>query len=162
VISDGRTALYDAVAVALEHLKNGSRDKKVLIVVSDGADNASKRTKSQMMELAKQSDAIIYALGIYEPDDPDRSPGVLSELTKTTGGQAYFPEELKDVLPICERIAHEVRNQYTIVYSPTNQKVDGAYRAIEVRAGHELRVITRAGYFAPIKATSAAPEAHSR
>jgi len=162
VISDGRTALYDAVAVALEHLKNGNRDKKVLIVVSDGADNASRHTKSQMMDLAKQSDAIVYALGIYEPDDPDRSPGVLSDLTKTTGGQAYFPAELKDVLPICERIAHEVRNQYTIVYSPTNQKVDGAYRAIDVHAGHELRVITRAGYFAPLKATSAAPEGHSR
>src|SRR3954467_3907786 len=162
VISDGRTALYDAVAVALEHLKNGSRDKKILIVVSDGADNASKRTKSQMMDLAKQSDAIVYALGIYEPDDPDRSPGVLSELTRTTGGQAYFPEELKDVLPICERIAHEVRNQYTIVLSPTNQKVDGAYRSIDVRAGHGLHVITRAGYLAPSKATPAAPEAHNR
>jgi Ca-activated chloride channel homolog len=162
VISDGRTALYDAVAVALEQLKNGSRDKKVLILVSDGADNASKRSKSQMIDLAKQSDAIVYALGIYEPDDPDRSPGVLSELTRTTGGQAYFPEELKDVLPICERIAHEVRNQYTIVYSPTNQKVDGAYRAIEVRAGNGLHVITRAGYLAPSKATPAAPEAHNR
>src|SRR4051812_30410659 len=162
VISDGRTALYDAVAVALEHLKNGSRDKKVLIVVSDGADNASKRTKSQMMNLAKQSDAIIYALGIYEADDPDRNPDVLSELTKMTGGQAYFPEELKDIVPISERIAHEIRNQYTIVYSPTNQKADGAYRAIEVRAGNGLHVITRAGYLAPLKATPAAPEAHNR
>jgi VWFA-related protein len=151
VMSDGRTALYDAVAVALEHLKDGSRDKKVLIIVSDGADNASKQTKSQMMNLAKQSDAIIYALGIYEADDPDRNPGVLSELTKMTGGQAYFPEELKDVLPISERIAHEIRNQYTIVYSPTNQKQDGTYRLIGVRAIDGMRVITRAGYIAPPK-----------
>jgi VWFA-related protein len=157
VISDGRTALYDAVTVALEHLKDGSRDKKVLIVVSDGADNASKQTKSQMMDLAKQSDAIIYALGIYEPDDPDRNPGVLSELTKMTGGQAYFPEELKDVLPISERIAHEIRNQYTIVYSPTNQKQDGAYRLIAVRAIDGMRVITRAGYVATLKTRAAAP-----
>jgi Ca-activated chloride channel family protein len=127
--------------------------------VSDGADNASARSKSQMMDLAKQSDAIIYALGIYEPDDPDRSPGVLSELTKTTGGQAFFPEELKDVLPICEQIAHEVRNQYTIVYSPTNQEQDGAYRVIEVRASDGMRVITRAGYMAPLKtAATSAPE----
>ena len=155
VIADGRTALYDAVAVALEHLKNGNRDKKVLIVVSDGADNASTHTKSQILTMAAQSDAIIYALGIYEPDDPDRSPGVLNELSKTTGGQAYFPEDLKDVLPICERIAHEVRNQYTIVYRPTNQKRDGAYRAIEVRASGGLRVITRAGYLAPLKAAAA-------
>ena len=68
-----------------------------------------------------------------------------------TGGQAYFPEELKDVLPISERIAHEIRNQYTIVYSPTNQKQDGAYRLIAVRAIDGMRVITRAGYIAPLK-----------
>jgi VWFA-related protein len=162
VISDGRTALYDAVAVALEHLKNGTRDKKILIVVSDGADNASAHTRAQVMELAKKSDVIVYALGIYEPDDPDRSPGVLSELTRISGGQAYFPETLKDVVPICERIAHEIRNQYTIVYSPTNQRTDGAYRTIVVHAGKGLHVITRAGYFAPSKATSAAPEAKNR
>jgi VWFA-related protein len=155
VISDGRTALYDAVAIALEHLKRGNRDKKVLIVVSDGADNASAQTKAQMLELANKSDAIIYALGIYEPDDPDRSPKVLSELAKATGGEAFFPETLKDVLPVCERIAHDIRNQYTISYSPTNEKQDGTYRTLQVRAastkGGGLFVITRSGYVAPFK-----------
>jgi Ca-activated chloride channel family protein len=155
VISDGQTALYDAVAIALEHMKRGNRDKKVLIVVSDGADNASVRTKQQMLELANKSDAIIYALGIYEPDDPDRSPKVLSELAKATGGEAFFPETLKDVVPICEHIAHEIRNQYTISYSPTNEKQDGTYRALQVRASSTksggLFVITRSGYVAPFK-----------
>jgi Ca-activated chloride channel family protein len=154
VISDGKTALYDAVSIALEHLKKGNRDKKVLIVVSDGADNASAQTKTQMLELANKSDAIIYALGIYEPDDPDRSPKVLSELAKATGGEAFFPETLKDVVPICERIAHEIRNQYTISYSPTNERQDGTYRAVQVRVATSkvgLFVITRSGYVAPFK-----------
>jgi VWFA-related protein len=155
VIADGETALYDAVAVALEHLKQGNRDKKVLIVVSDGADNASVHTKAQMLQLATQSDAIVYSLGIYEPDDPDKNPHVLSELSKASGGEAFFPESLRDVVPICERIAHEIRNQYTISYIPTNQKLDGTYRVIQVHAtspgsGH-LRVRARAGYIAPLK-----------
>ncbi|MDT8069568.1 MAG: VWA domain-containing protein [Terriglobia bacterium] len=156
VIADGRTALYDAVAVALEHLKKGNRDKKVLIVVSDGADNASRLTKKQMLAMATQSNAIIYALGIYEPDDPEnRDPQVLSALTKASGGEAYFPKSLHDVQPICELIAHEIRNQYTISYIPTNQKADGTYRTIQLRAasdeGRGLAVTTRAGYVAPLK-----------
>ena len=160
VIADGETALYDAVAVALERLKQGDRDKKVLIVVSDGADNASVHTKTQMLQMATQSDAIIYALGIYEPDDPDRNPQVLSELAKASGGEAFFPESLRDVTPICERIAREIRNQYTISYIPMNQQQDGTYRAIHVQAaspksGH-LHVTTRVGYIAPLKPAVAA------
>lgn len=159
VIADGKTALYDAVAVALEHLKKGNRDKKVLIVVSDGADNASSRTKAQMLELASKSDAIIYGIGIYEPEDPDKDPKVLRELAKAAGGEAFFPDELKDVLPICERIAHAIRNQYTISYTPTNQKADGAYRALQVRAatpkGGGYFVTTRVGYLAPLKSETA-------
>jgi len=163
VKADGETALYDAVAVALEHLKKGARDKKVLIVVSDGADNASAHTKAQMLELAKHSDAIIYSVGIYEPDDPDRNPHVLSELSHVTGGEAYFPETLRDVRPACERIAHEIRNQYTLSYSPTNQKQDGTYRGIQVRAaapdGRGLAVTTRVGYVAPLNTNPTKSEA---
>lgn len=171
VIADGKTALYDAVAVALDRLKLGNRDKKVLIVVSDGADNASAQTKAQILALASRSNAIIYALGIYEPDDPEnRDPQVLRELAKASGGEAYFPDSLSDVRPICERIAHEIRNQYTISYIPTNQKQDGTYRTVQLRAespdGHGLAVTTRHGYFAPIKPAAATageikPEAHN-
>jgi Ca-activated chloride channel homolog len=155
VISAGKTALYDAVILALEHLKKGNRDKKVLVVVSDGADNASTHTKAQMLELARRSEAIIYPLGIYEPGDPDvRDPRSVKELAKATGGESFFPDTLKDVLPVCEHIAHEIRNQYTISYIPTNHKQDGTYRTIQVRAtsskGNGLAVITRSGYTAPI------------
>jgi VWFA-related protein len=105
-LANGQTALYDAIAAGLEHLKKGDRDKKVLIVISDGADNASRLPLSQIMVLAKQSDVIIYTVGIFEPDDPDHNPRVLKQLAETTGGEAFFPETVRDVVPICERIAH--------------------------------------------------------
>jgi VWFA-related protein len=151
--ADGKTALHDAVIAALEHLKLGNRDKKVLIVVSDGADNASAHTKREMLALAARSGVIIYGLGIYEPDDPDQDAQVVRELARASGGRAFFPRTLPEVVPICERIARDIRNQYTLAYVPANQKQDGTYRAIEVRAsspaGRTLRVITRAGYLAP-------------
>jgi VWFA-related protein len=152
--ADGETALYDGVAVALEHLKKGNRDKKVLIVVSDGGDNASKHNLGQVMAMAGQSDAIIYTLGLFDEDDPDKNPGVLKQLAKVTGGEAFLPESLKEVVPICEQIAHDIRNQYTLAYAPANRKQDGAYRNIAVKAGSpgrgRLFVRTRAGYYAPL------------
>ncbi len=148
--TNGETALYDALAVALAQLKKGNRDKKVLIVVSDGGDNASKYGLSQILTLAEQSDAIIYTIGIYTDADPDKNPGALRQLAKATGGEAHFPQTLPDVVPICERIAHDIREQYTLAYSPTNIKTDGAYRVIQVKAeapGHgTLSVRTRTGY----------------
>jgi VWFA-related protein len=161
VAADGETALYDAVTVALEHLKQGDRDKKVLIVVSDGGDNASKHKLTEIMALAAQSNAIIYTIGIFDDQNADRNPGVLKRLARQTGGESFLPESLKDVTPICERIAHDIRNQYTIAYVPTNRKRDAAYRAIQVKATAagrgRLQVRTRTGYFAP--AAPSAPTA---
>jgi len=155
VKADGMTALYDAIAAALAHLKKGKQDKKVLIVVSDGADNASQHTVAQIMAMAGQSDAIIYTLGLFEPDDPDRNPGVLKRLARATGGEAFLPGSVQHVVPICEQIARDIRNQYTIAYVPTNRKQDGTYRAIRVKAGtpdrERLSVRTRAGYYAVAK-----------
>jgi Ca-activated chloride channel family protein len=156
--ADGMTALYDAMGGALEHLKNGKWDKKVLIVISDGADNASKRTLDEILTLAKQSGVIIYTVGLFQPEDPDRNPGVLKELARATGGEAFLPELLKQVTPICERIARDIRNQYTLSYVPVNSKQDGAYRTIEVRAGApghgRLTVRTRAGYYPRLRPAS--------
>jgi len=153
--AQGMTALYDAAAAGLEHLKKGNRDKKVLIVISDGGDNASRHTLAQIMTQAKQSEAIIYTIGIFDKDDLDRNPRVLKQLAKATGGEAFLPESVKEVVPICERIAHDIRNQYTLTYAPTNVKYDGKYRVIEAKAktpgGERLVVRTRAGYYAPLK-----------
>lgn len=153
VAANGETALYDAIAIALEHLKNGDRDKKVLIVVTDGADNASKHTFNEIMALVGQPGVIIYTIGVFDDQDADRNPGVLKRLAKETGGESFLPESLADVTPICERIARDIRNQYTIAYVPKNRKHDGAYRIIQVKASApgygRLSVRTRNGYFAP-------------
>lgn len=154
MVARGKTALYDAVEVALERLQKGNRDKKVLIVISDGGDNASRHsTLAGILAMAQHSEAIIYTIGLFDEDDEDRNPKVLKQLAKDTGGEAFLPASLKEAVPICERIAHDIRNQYTLAYVPANRKQDGMYRAIEVKASapgrRHLSVRTRAGYRAP-------------
>jgi len=147
----GQTALYDAIAKALEELRAGSRDKRVLIVVSDGGDNASAHNLSQVMKLAGQSNVVIYTIGVFDEEDEDRNPGVLKRLAQATGGEAFLPNQIGEVAPICERIARDIRHQYTIGYVPANVARNGAYRAIRVIArvkGRELSVRTRTGYIA--------------
>ena len=155
IATNGRTALYDAVATALGHLKKGNRDKKVLIVISDGADNASRHSLAQIITILKETETIIYTIALYDEGDPDQDPRPLKQLAKVTGGEAFLPESVKEVVPICERIARDIRNQYTITYSPTNTKYDGSYRVIQVKAVTHgrgaLTVRTRAGYTAPLK-----------
>lgn len=153
IAADGETALYDAMAAALEHLKEGSRDKRVLIAISDGGDNASQRNLARIMTMTRQSDAVIYTIGIFDAQDEDRNPHVLRQLARDTGGETFLPESLKDLAPICERIAHDIRNQYTLTYVPTNRKRDGTFRVVHVKASGQGRgrliVLTRAGYYAP-------------
>lgn len=148
----GQTALYDAALVAHGRLQTGSRDKKVLIVISDGGDNRSKHSLEEVVKMAGQSSALIYTIGIFDEGDPDRNPAVLRRLAGATGGEAFFPGELNEVVPICERIARDIRNQYTLGYVPINTAQPGAFRAIRViarTAGKtKLVVRTRAGYIA--------------
>ncbi len=147
----GETALYDAIARALEELQAGSRDRKVLIVISDGGDNASLHNLDQVMKLAGQSSAVIYTVGLFDPEDPDRNPGVLKRLAQATGGEAFLPGQLSDVVAICERIARDIRHQYTIGYVPASLP-GSVYRSIRVRARAKdrgnLSVRTRTGYIA--------------
>ena len=151
----GKTALYDAVAAALQLVKKGRRDKRVLIVVSDGADNASRRQLEQVITLAGQSDAIIYTVGLFEEEDPDRNPKVLKRFADATGGEAFLPEDVKQVVPVFERIARDIRSQYTLTYSPANRNQDGTYRTVRVSAAApglgRIKVRTRAGYYAPVR-----------
>jgi VWFA-related protein len=151
-LATGQTALHDAIARALERLEAGTRDKKVLIVISDGGDTASTRSRVHVLKMAEQSNAIIYAVGLFDHDDPDASPGVLNRLARATGGEAFFPEQPSEVMAICERIARDIRNQYTIGFVSTNATRGGEYRAIRVLArakGHRgLVVRARTGYIA--------------
>jgi len=149
--SIGRTALYDGIALGLRHLQQGNRDKKILILLTDGGDTASKLTLAQILALARQSSAIIYAIGILDDQDGDQNPDVLNRLAKETGGEAFFPESSKDLAAICESIARDIRNLYSLAYVPTIN--NPGYRAIQVKAsarGHfGLSVRTRAGYTVP-------------
>lgn len=148
----GQTALYDALGLGLTRLQAGGRNKKVLVVISDGADNASAHSLAKVLELAARSSAIIYTVGQFAPDDQDANPGVLRRLSHATGGQAFFPPELNDVVAICENIARDIRNQYTIGYVSSNVRQDGVFRNVRVRAQSpkhgKLFVRTRAGYIA--------------
>ena len=146
----GQTALYDAVAAALERLQTSAQEKKVLIVISDGGDNASAHSLSGILKMAGQSSAAVYAIGIFDGDDADQNPDVLGRLARATGGEAFFPGRLDEVVAICEQIARDIRNQYTIGYAPTGAAQPGVYRAIRVVAGGaaygKLSVRARSGY----------------
>jgi len=159
----GQTALYDAMDAALDHLSLGRMDKKVLIVISDGGDNASQHTLDSILSKARHSDAIIYSIGIYDDADEDRKPGVLRRFAADTGGEVFLPAEVQDVVPICKNIARQIRSQYTLAYLPTNKSHNGAYRLIQVQAAAAGRgrmlVRTRSGYYAP--AVTAAPNPNS-
>lgn len=146
----GKTALYDAITKALERLKAGKKDKKVLIVISDGGDNASKQTLPELLKLAEQSGALIYTIGVFDETDRDRNPGVLRSFARTTGGEAFVPKETSEVVAICEQIAREIRSQYTIGYFSSKPGTSGSRHSIRVQAkdvdGKKLIVRTRAGY----------------
>jgi len=146
----GRTALYDAVFEARKHLQTGSREKKVLIVISDGGDNASRHSQAEVLKMAEQSTTLVYTIGIFDESDPDRNPDVLRRLAGVTGGEAFFPSEYSEVVAICERIARDIRNQYTIGYLSTSAARPGAFLSIRVAAGAaghgKLSVRARSGY----------------
>ena len=146
----GMTSLYDSLIVARASLQEGSREKKVLLVISDGGDNASKHRLPEVLKLAQKSRALIYTIGLFDADDPDRNPGVLRRLADSTGGEAYFPHQTREVIAICERIARDIRHQYTLGYVSAKAAAPGSYRAIQViardAAKRKLLVRTRPGY----------------
>jgi Ca-activated chloride channel homolog len=150
VHADGRTALYDGLMAGLDHLAKGTRARKVLVVISDGGDNASEATLDRVLSRARDSNAAIYTIGIYDGDDMDKNPGVLKSLARTTGAERYLPRSPGDLLRACERIARDIRSGYTIGYAPPAR--DGAYHRIKVEidpsAARRLSVRTRPGYFA--------------
>jgi len=147
----GRTALYDAVAEGLLHLKLGHCDRKALIIVSDGGDNASQQKFSQILTIAQQSQVLIYSIGLVG-DTGEVNPAVLTRLSKATGGIAYFPDRTNTVTSISAQIARDLREQYTLGFAPEKADNARAFRKIEVKVtapGHgRIRVRTRSGYFA--------------
>jgi Ca-activated chloride channel family protein len=160
--SEGMTALYDAIHLGLKHLALGTNRKKALIIISDGGDNASDETLKQTLAAVQRSSAITYTIGIIAADQADVNPGVLRKLARDTGGEAYFPTSAEQLPGICQQIAHDLREQYTLAYLPSNGHSAG-YRTIRVAVHapghHGLKVRTRAGYLATADVSPAASSA---
>lgn len=150
--AEGRTALYDGVAEGLRHLQNGHAGKHALIVVSDGGDNASRQTYDQVLALARQSDAVIYAIGLlgHSVAEEEEDADLLRRLCRDTGGLALFPKTPEENVPLAIQIARDLREQYTLGFVPPDHGKGTAFRRLEVRVtatGHgRLHVRTRAGY----------------
>ena len=149
-IPEGKTALNDAIVEGLQQLGLGRRDKKTLVVISDGGDNASKHKRRDMLDMVESSVATVYTIGLSDANDPDRNPGILRELAKISGGEAYFPEIPSGVIPVCRRIAKDIRARYTIGYSPEAENGASPLRHVRVRVsapGHaRLSARTRTSY----------------
>jgi Ca-activated chloride channel family protein len=147
----GMTAVYDAVFEGLEQLEQATLQKRVLIVLSDGDDNASRRSEADMFHRARRSDALIYTISTADLSTNAGKPGVLKKLAERTGGVAYFPQTEQAVVDVFTEVARNIRQGYRIGYVPTNTKADGEYRRVKVRVrvpGRNLSVRARDGYTA--------------
>jgi Ca-activated chloride channel homolog len=162
VDSRGGTALYDAVIASADHLAKGAKkEKKVLLVITDGVDNESRESlESAIRKVQDDNGPTIYTIGILG-DEPGikRARRALQSLSDQTGGVAFFPRDLMEVDEISQEVARDIRNQYTLTYKPTNPRSNGGYRKVKVEArapGYkDLQVRTRDGYFADEKRTAA-------
>jgi Ca-activated chloride channel homolog len=148
----GRTALFDGISSALQQLDRGSKPRKVLIVVSDGGDNASRLRFDDVMNAALRKDVVIYTIGIFDPNTGDANPGVLRKLAASTGGESFFPERNEQITPIFERIARDIRSSYAIGYVPPPGARDSARKVrVEISPSdhRKLKVRTRSAYISP-------------
>lgn len=150
----GGTALYDAIVASADHLKKNARlDKKVLLVVTDGEDNASRETLEQAVRrLQEENGPTVYTIGLLGNERQRRARRALTAVAEQTGGVAFFPKDLSEVDSITQEVAHDIRNQYTIGYRPKRPQNLGGYRSVKVEAharGYKrLTVRTRTGYYA--------------
>lgn len=152
--SRGGTAMRDALSMSLDELKDkGKRYKKVLLVVTDGNDNTSQLTLEKLVEKAHRSEVLVYSIGLLSEEERRealKAKKSLQALATASGGLSFFPKDLAEVEKIAMEIAYEIRNQFMIAYTPTNQTLDGSFRQIKVSVNAPGRpsVRTRSGYYA--------------
>ncbi len=161
--SKGRTALLDAIFLALHEMKNTKMQRKALLIVSDGGDNCSRYTEGEVRNRVRESDVLIYAMGIFEPDgsrarSPEEAggPGLLSDICEQTGGRHLPVDDLAEMPDIAAKIGIELRNRYVLGYTPTDAQRDGRYHHVQVKVVPPhglpaLRAYWRLGYYAPSK-----------
>ena len=157
----GLTALLDAVHVGLQEMKNAKNPRKALLIISDGGDNNSRYTASEVKSLVREADVQVFTIGVFEPllalalsSEEIGGPRLLSQLSEQTGGRAVAATNERDLPGIAQRIGLELRNQYLLAYSPTNQIHDGKYRHVKVNLVSPadlptLKARWRLGYYAP-------------
>ncbi|HLI82317.1 MAG TPA: VWA domain-containing protein [Bryobacteraceae bacterium] len=156
----GQTPLFDAIHTALKQMKGAHNSRKALVILSDGGDNWSTHTFHQIREALIESDAQVYAMGIFDDAEANphrapeevRGPSILEDLTSQTGGRLFTVDDLEDLPRIATRISRELRAQYVLGYYPKNTAHDGKYRRVKVTVTGELpgvRVYYRTGYYAP-------------
>jgi VWFA-related protein len=153
----GSTALYDAIIGSLDHLKKGTKEKKVLLIVTDGEDNTSRNSLEKTVREIQKTDTVIYTIGLLEQESKKSArtaKKALIAIAQASGGVAYFPENVEDAHAICEQVAHDIRHQYTLAYYPSNAARDGSFRTVRVdvippRGRGKLVARTRNGYYAP-------------
>jgi Ca-activated chloride channel homolog len=155
VRAEGQTALYDGVTEGLKHLRLGPPGKHALVIVSDGGDNASRETYDRILALARQSDAVIYAIGLLSTtggEDDEQNAGLLERLCGDTGGVAYFPETAGEMVSMSAQVGRDIREQYMLGFTPSERTGGPAFRTIRVTVTApgrgRLHVRTRAGYLA--------------
>ena len=159
--SKGKTALLDGVYLAMNQMKKARNPRKAILIISDGGDNNSRYTESEIKNAVREADVQIYGIGIFEPigsrgrtPEEQMGPGMLSEVAELTGGRSYNVENLNELADIAAKIGIELRNQYVLYYSSTNQTRDGKYRHVNVklvqpRGLPPLKAFFRLGYYAP-------------
>jgi VWFA-related protein len=152
--SRGGTAMREAVRMAIEYVKSkGRKDKLALVAVTDGNDNESSVTLENLVRAAQQSDVMVYCVGLLggeAPGEAAKARRALNELAVATGGEAFFPADVAEVDRIAHQVARDLRNQYTIEYTPSNAAMDGSFRQIKIAVdapGNPV-VRTRSGYWA--------------
>jgi Ca-activated chloride channel homolog len=158
--SKGRTALLDAIMLAMHEMKRSEKKRKALLIISDGGDNSSRYTESEVRAAVKESDVLIYAIGVFEPygsrgRSPEESagPGMLNDIAEQTGGR-HYPADAYELPDIAAKIGLELRNRYVLGYSPTKAMRDGRYHRVDVKLVPpkglpKLSAHWRTGYFAP-------------
>jgi VWFA-related protein len=157
----GLTALLDAVEMGLREMKNARNARKAILVISDGGDNNSRYSSSQIQSLVREADVQLYAMGVFEPSiftgmtkEEMSGPRLLAEIAEQTGGRVFAATDPNDLPSVATRIGIELRNQYVLAYSPKSESRDGKYRKVEVKVAQpagflSLKLHWRLGYYAP-------------
>jgi Ca-activated chloride channel homolog len=152
VTTRGRTALFDAIVRGMEYVNQGSHDRKVLVIVSDGADNASASRFEHVLHQIQASNVVVYAVGLIDPVERVRNPKHLKALAEATGGEVFQPNNPKQVTEVLQRIARDIRHAYVMAYEPADEVREAGLRRIRVAVqspdNGKLTVRTRAAYLA--------------